>query len=169
MPKLPCRCGYVHNLSPIPDDGFQVLPDWATDRLLYTQDTQPEKWEIDELRQTALSRLYSCPNCEAVMWESAGDGYYKTYVRCERMIRIFADIDDRDAEGGILLRHPRTLADIERERLLLRHGSYVVVHDDRAEVYVFLEEPEEGTAGDQPWVGRPLADDEAARVRALEE
>lgn len=27
MPKLPCRCGYVHNLSPIPDDGFQVFPE----------------------------------------------------------------------------------------------------------------------------------------------
>jgi len=23
LPKLACRCGYVHNLSPIPDDGFQ--------------------------------------------------------------------------------------------------------------------------------------------------
>jgi len=59
MPKFPCRCGYVHDLSPIPDDGFQVLPDWAdwaAGKLLYTLETKPEDWEIDELRRAALSR-----------------------------------------------------------------------------------------------------------------
>ena len=71
--KLACRCGYIHNLSPIPDDGFQVLPDWATDRLLYTMETKPEDWEISDLRRTALSRLYLCPNCEAVIarWQTS--------------------------------------------------------------------------------------------------
>jgi hypothetical protein len=61
MPKLACRCGYVHNLSPIPDDGFQVLPDWATDKLLYPDATMTEDWEIRPLSQAALSRLYSLP------------------------------------------------------------------------------------------------------------
>jgi hypothetical protein len=74
MPKLSCRCGYVHNLSPIPDDGFQVFPDWATDKLLYADETRTDEWEIRDLHQTALSRLYSCPHCEAIMWDKAGDG-----------------------------------------------------------------------------------------------
>jgi len=52
----------VHNLSPIPDDGFQVLPDWASDKLLHTMETKPADWEIRELRRMALSRLYLCPD-----------------------------------------------------------------------------------------------------------
>ena len=43
-------------------------------------ETKPEDWEIQELRQLALSRLYVCPNCEAIMWDSAGDGRFKTYL-----------------------------------------------------------------------------------------
>lgn len=139
MPKLPCRCGYVHNLSQIPDDGFQVFPDWATDKLLYTRDTRPEDWEVAELRRTALARLYSCPNCEAVMWNRAMDGQYRIYVPSHGPIRIYADLDDRDRLGGIRLRHPRTLADIAARHLLMRPGLPVVVHDDQQEIYAQLE------------------------------
>lgn len=168
MPKLACRCGYVHNLSPIPDDGFQVLPDWATDKLLYTHETEPEDWEIEEHRQTVLSRLYLCTNCEAIMWDSAGDGHYKTYLPCQRLIRIFADLNDRDPLGGVWLRHPRTLADIETQHLLVRPGVYVVVHDERDEVYAHLESAldEAGELVPDAWVARPLAREEVVQLRA---
>ena len=50
MPKLPCRCGYVHYLSAMPGDGFQVLPDWATDKLLYTSASALDDWECHHRR-----------------------------------------------------------------------------------------------------------------------
>jgi hypothetical protein len=168
MPMLACRCGYVHIQSPIPDDGFKVLPDWATDKLLYTLETKPEDWEIDELRRTALSRLYACPNCEAIMWDRAGDGHYKRYVPCERLIRIYADLGDRDPLGGIWLRHARTLADIEAQHLLVRPGVYVVVHNDRQEIYAHLEWALDDADNPIPeaWVARPLGSEEVAELRA---
>jgi hypothetical protein len=167
VPTLACRCGYVHNLSPIPDDGFQVLPDWATDKLLYTRETKPEDWEIPELRRSALRRLYSCPNCEAVMWDRAGDGRFTTYLPDQRLIRIYADLTDRDALGGIRLGHPRTLADIQRQRLLLRPGVYVVAHDGVDDVYAHLElaVDETGDLIADVWVARPLAQDEVTQLR----
>jgi hypothetical protein len=30
------------------------------------------------------------------MWDRAGGGEYESYVPCERLIRIFADLEDRD-------------------------------------------------------------------------
>jgi len=166
MPKLACRCGYVHDLSPIPDDGFQVLPDWATDKLLYTLDTKPKDWEISELRRTALSRLYDCPNCEAIMWDRAGDGHYHTYVPCEKLIRIYADLGDRDQLGRIWLRHTRTLADIETQRLLLRPGIYVVVHNDHQEMVASLQSAvdDAGSLVPEAWVARPLSPQEQAEL-----
>jgi hypothetical protein len=159
MPKLACRCGYVHNLSPIPDDGYQVLPDWATDKLLYTDETQPEDWEIDHLRQSALSRLYVCPNCEAIVWDRAGDGHFVTYLQAEGLIRVFVDLSDRDPLGGIRLCHPRTLADIQRQRLLLRSGVWIVVHDDVDEIDAHVEQEldDNDKAIVDAWVARPHA------------
>jgi hypothetical protein len=169
MPKLACRCGYVHNLSPIPDDGFQVLPDWATGKLLYTLETRPEDWEIGELRRTALSRLYDCPNCEAIMWDRAGDGHFTTYVPCQHPIRIYADLDDRDPLGRIWLRHARTVADIEAQHLLARPGVYVAVHNDRQEIYACLEWALDDADNIVPdaFVARPLDPDELAESNGL--
>ncbi|MBO0868169.1 MAG: hypothetical protein J2P15_06350, partial [Micromonosporaceae bacterium] len=155
-------------LSPIPDDGYQVLPDWATEKLLYTLETKPEDWEIEQLRQTALSRLYLCPNCEAIMWDRAGDGHFTTYTPTERFIRIYADLDDRDPLGGIRLRHPRTLADIQQQHLLLRPGMYLVVHNDREEIYAHLEWALDEASHLIPnaWVARPYEQHEVAQLRA---
>jgi len=131
-------------------------------------ETKPEDWEIQELRQSALSRLYVCPNCEAIMWDSAGDGRFKTYLPDEGLMRIFADLADRDPLGGIRLQQPQTLADIERRRLLLRPGVYLVVHDDTEEVYAHLElaVDEVGDLIADAWVARPLDQDEVAQLRA---
>ncbi|SNT41013.1 hypothetical protein SAMN05421812_105387 [Asanoa hainanensis] len=164
MPNLPCRCRYVHDLSPIPDDGFQVLPDWATGKLLFTDAATTDEWELQQVRTAALTRLYSCPNCEAVMWDKAGNDEYTTYVPCKRLIRIYADLADRDEDGGVRLRHARTLEDLQRQRLLLQHGGYIVVHDGHDEVYVCLDEPSDdgGT-----WIARPIDDAVVADLRAL--
>lgn len=145
-----------------------MLPDWATDKLLYTLETRPEDWEIDELRRIALTRMYACPNCEAVMWDRAGGGRYESYVPCGRLIRIFADLEDRDPLGGIWLRHPQTLADIEAQHVLMRPDVYLVVHDDRQEIYAHVAWAVDH-AGDpvpEAWVARPLASQEVVRLRA---
>jgi hypothetical protein len=54
---MPVR--YVHKLSPIPDGGYQVLPDWATDKLLYTHETKPEDWEIESFAEQH-SAAFTC-------------------------------------------------------------------------------------------------------------
>jgi hypothetical protein len=167
MPSLLCRCGYRHNLTPIPDDGFQVLPDWATAKLLYSMDTQPEDWEFQELHRTVVTRLYVCPNCEAVMWNRAHDGHYSTYLPSEQLIRIFADLDDRDPLDGIWLRHPRTLADIETQHLMTKSGNWIVVHNDHDEVYAQIElaVDDDGEPIADAWVARPLKPSDVARLR----
>lgn len=37
MPKLACPCGFVHDLSTIPDDGWQVIRDADMDAYIQSQ------------------------------------------------------------------------------------------------------------------------------------
>jgi len=102
------------------------------------------------------------------MWDRAGDGHCKTYVPSERLIRISADLDDRDPLGRIWLRHERTLADILAQQLLAAPGVYIAVHDDRREVYACLEWAldDAGNLIHDAWVARPLGPEEVAELRA---
>ncbi len=54
------------------------------------------------------------------------------------------------------------------QHLLLRHGTYVVVHDGHEEVYTCLNEPqdENGEPVDGTWIARPLDEIEVADIRA---
>jgi hypothetical protein len=166
MPKLPCRCGYVHNLSNIPDDGYRVLSAFALDRLLSMTERQAEDWEVLDLLRTDVTSLYSCPNCEALLWERANDGYFMQYAPMTGYLRIFADLGDRDHLGNVWLRHPRTLADVQAQRVLLRPGVYVIVHDDHEEIYARLEPAVDEAGGEIPdaWVAWPLEGDELEAV-----
>jgi hypothetical protein len=79
VPKLRCRCGYVHDLSPIPDDGFRVIRDCDYESLV---ETELESARIDpgspgaRAREVALSNeilsrythLYECPTCGRLAW-----------------------------------------------------------------------------------------------------
>jgi hypothetical protein len=102
------------------------------------------------------------------MWNKAGDGDYRTFVPCERLIRIFADLTDRDELGGIRLCHAQTVVDVVRQHLLLHHGAYVVVHDGHSEVYACVNESQDknGQPIEGRWIARPLDDGEVARIRA---
>ncbi|KQO37017.1 hypothetical protein ASF19_20585 [Acidovorax sp. Leaf84] len=66
MPKLACPCGYVHNLSPIPDDGWVVLRDRDADA---------------RSQADVESRLYECPDCNRLMWQRPGDDLFTIYRR----------------------------------------------------------------------------------------
>ncbi len=129
-----------------------------------------EAWEIDDLHRTALSRLYLCPNCEAIMWDTTGDGDFTTYLPDNRLIRIYADLEDRDSLGGVWLRHPRTLIDIERQHLLLQPGVYIIIHNDDVEMYAHLQWAldDDGNLIPDAYVARPADQDEITRLQARE-
>jgi hypothetical protein len=87
-------------------------------------------------------------------------------VHSERLIRIYADLGDRDQLGRVRLRQARTLAEIKAWRLLPRAGTYFVVHDDREEIYASLElaVDDGGNLMPESWVARPLSPQELGEL-----
>jgi hypothetical protein len=82
MPKLACPCGYVHNLSPVPDEGFRVVRDRDYDELIEAERVCEALWhaaegtpewetvgEKNRFIYDAVSSLYECPECGRLMWE----------------------------------------------------------------------------------------------------
>jgi hypothetical protein len=69
MPKLACRCGFVHDLSPIPDEGYHTIRE---------RDLDEREGEIRAAfngDREALGRtlglwglLYECPECGRLAW-----------------------------------------------------------------------------------------------------
>ncbi len=92
MPKLLCPCGFVHDLSPIPDDGWETI---RSKDLESVQDAKIQQYEIaghnlpprDDPRANEWHKLtkfivektgllYECPECGRLMWRpSKGDSY----------------------------------------------------------------------------------------------
>lgn len=74
MPKLACPCGFVHNLSPIPDEGWLTIRDRDHDAILpHESEPQPDGAEVVRLAMEASGRLYECPQCGRLMWSLPGD------------------------------------------------------------------------------------------------
>ena len=65
MPKLSCPCGYIHNLSQIPDAGWITIRDEEFDSISTSGLGSEEK--LDAL-YSASGSIYVCPNCERLMW-----------------------------------------------------------------------------------------------------
>lgn len=65
-----CPCGFVHNLSPIPDDGFRII----SDRDLDVAES------LDDLH-LRCRLMYECPECNRLMWQKTIHGTYEVYVR----------------------------------------------------------------------------------------
>ncbi len=82
MPKVRCPCGFLHNLSPIPDEGWLTIRDRDHDSLTPDESTPPETrlavWR--ELIKRS-GRLYECPECGRLMWSLPGDAccHFKVY------------------------------------------------------------------------------------------
>ena len=84
MPKLLCPCGYVHNLSPIPDDGWETFRskdseqveaaqrkriEIAGDGLPSKENPQRDEWfAATRLILSCTGLLYECPQCGRLMW-----------------------------------------------------------------------------------------------------
>ena len=74
MSKLMCPCGFVHNLSPIPDDGWLTIRDRDHDALLPAESApQPDSAEVSRRTLELSGRLYECPQCGRLMWSLPGD------------------------------------------------------------------------------------------------
>jgi hypothetical protein len=82
MPKLQCPCGFVHDLTPIPDDGWLTLPDREYEQimdaeqqrsLLHSAKPGTREWErlgiADRQVIQPVRHLYECPQCGRLMWQ----------------------------------------------------------------------------------------------------
>jgi hypothetical protein len=82
MPKLRCPCGFVHDLSPIPDDGWLTILTREFDAMI--PDTKSASVDGVLLWRELLQRsglLYECPKCGRIMWEKPGAKLFSIYRR----------------------------------------------------------------------------------------
>jgi hypothetical protein len=91
MLKLLCLCGFVHNLSPIPDEGWKTICDKEYERLLEIEaeiaELSREKKEISDKRPSLLKArkvliglMYECPECGRIMWQKPGSETYQVFA-----------------------------------------------------------------------------------------
>jgi len=96
LPKLQCKCGYVHNLSPIPDEGWRTVLDKEYENLLEAEKirdklsgakentaTFNDLLKADNIVSSAIGLMYECPDCKSLMWEKQGEDKFTTYEVCE--------------------------------------------------------------------------------------
>lgn len=91
MPKLPCKCGYVHDLSPIPDKGWLTIRDSDYEQLISAEKLRSDLSSANRLRTGLIEAdqtvnkltglLYECPNCGSLMWKKPGQNVFITYHR----------------------------------------------------------------------------------------
>lgn len=82
MPKLVCPCGFVHDLSPIPDRGWVTVRDVDYEALVASERREPapgaeHKDKPGFVRLTG--RLYECPECGRILWERPGESEFRTF------------------------------------------------------------------------------------------
>jgi hypothetical protein len=92
MSKLPCRCGYAHDLAPIPDAGWLTVRDADYDRLLDAErecdelagtvgGTDSAEFAAAELSVAQLTGLlYECPRCGSLLWKPPGAAGFTCYT-----------------------------------------------------------------------------------------
>jgi hypothetical protein len=91
MSKLWCRCGYGHDLAPIPDAGWLTIRDADYDRLLDAEHacdelavrpggTDSADFAAAELSVAELTGLlYECPRCGSLLWKPPGAAEFRSY------------------------------------------------------------------------------------------
>jgi DNA-directed RNA polymerase subunit RPC12/RpoP len=105
MPKLGCPCGFVHNLTPMPDDGWVTIPDADMDG--------PE----DRKRRGSL---YECPQCGRIMWRKPGSGGYDIFLPAE---------SSRHFQSLVLA----AASEFEREQNIVREEA-IRTHNEAAKI-----------------------------------
>jgi hypothetical protein len=89
LPKLRCRCGYVHDVSPVPDAGWLTVRDREYEELLAAEAERgrlgaagmpaPEFAAADRRLGELHGLLYECPECGRLMWRPPGETEFRTY------------------------------------------------------------------------------------------
>ena len=80
MPKLKCPCGFVHDLSPIPDDGWRTVRDRDHEQMLDDQLAAAQGDKAAMNREIgACGLLYECLECHRVMWQKPGAEQFVVY------------------------------------------------------------------------------------------
>lgn len=88
VPKAICPCGYAHNLSPIPDDGWLTIRDRDHDSITPADGSQAGDYAAAWQKVTRMAgRLFECPECGRVMWSMPGDrcSTFKVFVPEKRL------------------------------------------------------------------------------------
>jgi hypothetical protein len=94
MPKLACPCGFVHDLSPIPDDGWVAIRDKDMEAYIqheraYSDGFSAPEGSAEREASSAGGRamidmstlLYECPKCRRIMWRKTRGGDFQIYAR----------------------------------------------------------------------------------------
>jgi hypothetical protein len=80
MPKLACPCGFVHDLSPIPDQGWVTVRDADFETLVGSERLGGNSGGGPPSEFVRLTgRLYECPDCGRVMWERPGEQEFRIF------------------------------------------------------------------------------------------
>ena len=91
VPKLICRCGHAHNLSPIPDAGWITVRDTDYERVVEAEQelaaisargrgqSAEEYGPADRVVHDLTGRLYECPECGRLLWMRPGSTDYQAY------------------------------------------------------------------------------------------
>lgn len=79
--KLACPCGYVHNLSPIPDAGWIIVRDVDYEALIAAEVRSETGGEnADAEYATMVHRMYECPECNRLMMQVPNDNSYRIFT-----------------------------------------------------------------------------------------
>lgn len=91
MPKLLCPCGYVHDLSPIPDAGWITVSDTDYEALTAAEvlavvdpATAGKRGEPETSFVQLSGSLYECPTCGRLMWKRPGEAEFRSFVPASR-------------------------------------------------------------------------------------
>ena len=81
MPKLACPCGYIHDLSPIPDDGWVTVRNRDYESLIDATRSASDGDRAGRASWIGLvGLLYECPECGRLMWQPPGRNRFSVFT-----------------------------------------------------------------------------------------
>lgn len=83
MPKLACPCGFIHDLSPIPDEGWITVRDRDFDAMIEAELSSRRRLSPEHYVDAFLGSMYECPKCGRIMWEKPREKRFTIYRRDE--------------------------------------------------------------------------------------
>ncbi|WP_395751256.1 hypothetical protein [Prosthecobacter sp.] len=94
MPKLACPCGFVHDLSGIPDEGWVAIRDKDMEDYIqherayadgFNAPEESEERKASDAGGRAMAQMttlfYECPKCGRIMWRKTRDEGFRIYAR----------------------------------------------------------------------------------------